>query len=131
MELQLTSVRARKIYLEDKEVETPATTFRFKVGYPREKNIFIVVFNFTLENEEEKYSMETDYEAVFTTDIDIDDDFRESSFPKVNAPAIAFPYLRAFISNITQQAGYNPVVLPSLNFVELAKEMMLAASQED
>ena len=128
MELQLTSVRARKILIEEKAVKSPATTFRFRVGYPLEKNVFSVEFNFTLDNEEEDYSLETNYEAVFTTDEEIDDNFRKSSFPNVNAPAIAFPYFRAFISTITQQAGYNPVVLPSLNFVKLAEEMMLEGS---
>jgi len=129
MELQLTSVRARKILLEEKVVESPATTFRFRIGYPLEKNVFSVEFNFTLDNEEENYCLQTNYEAIFTTDEEIDEDFRNSSFPKVNAPAIAFPYFRAFISTITQQAGYNPAVLPSLNFVKLAEEMLLEGNK--
>ena len=41
---------------------------------------------------------------------------------KANAPAIAFPYVRVFISNITLNAGYNPIVLPSFNFIKLAEE---------
>ena len=66
--------------------------------------------------------MDIEYEAIFGTDEEITDDFKKSSFPKVNAPAIAFPYLRAFVSVITQQAGYNTVVLPSFNFVKMAKD---------
>ena len=50
----------------------------------------------------------------------ITEDFKLSSFPKINAPAIAFPYLRAFVSNLTLQSGLEPVILPSINFVQLA-----------
>ena len=41
--------------------------------------------------------------------------------PAINAPAIAFPYLRSFLSILTMQAGYPPVMIPSVNFVEFAK----------
>ena len=58
---------------------------------------------------------------TFGLDEDITEEFKVSDFPKINAPAIAFPYLRAFISNVTLQSGFNPVMLPSINFVEFAK----------
>lgn len=50
----------------------------------------------------------------------ITEEFKLSSFPKVNAPAIAFPYLRAFVSTLTLQAGLKTVILPSINFIRLA-----------
>lgn len=34
-----------------------------------------------------------------------------------NAPAILFPYARAFLSSVTAQAGIPPLLLPTLNFV--------------
>lgn len=58
---------------------------------------------------------------TFELDEDITEEFKVSDFPKINAPAIAFPYLRAFISNVTLQSGFNPVMLPSINFVEFAR----------
>lgn len=62
--------------------------------------------------------------AIFYFKIDepISEKFKLSDFPKVNSPAIAFPYLRTFISNLTLNSGYDPVILPSINFVKLAKE---------
>ncbi|WP_222708016.1 protein-export chaperone SecB [Algibacter pacificus] len=59
---------------------------------------------------------------MFKLDKDISEEFKLSDFPKINAPAIAFPYLRAYISNLTLQSGFEPVMLPSINFVNLAKE---------
>ena len=58
---------------------------------------------------------------TFKLDEEITEDFKLSDFPKINAPAIAFPYLRAYISNLTLQSGVEPVILPSINFVKLAE----------
>lgn len=58
--------------------------------------------------------------AHFNTDVDIDKKFLNSSFAKINAPAIAYPYIRSYISNLTLNSGLNPVMLPSINFVKLA-----------
>ncbi len=58
---------------------------------------------------------------IFEIDDDITEEFKVSDFPKINAPAIAFPFLRALVSNITLQSGLRPVMLPSINFVEFAK----------
>lgn len=40
-------------------------------------------------------------------------------FAKANAPAIVFPTLRAWVSNITLSAGYPPIMLPLINFQKL------------
>lgn len=80
--------------------------------------MFVVGIKVDLSNDAYDLNVEMRYE--FTTDEDITEDFMMSSFPRVNAPAIAFPYLRAFISNLTLQAGFEPAILPSVNFVKLA-----------
>jgi preprotein translocase subunit SecB len=38
-----------------------------------------------------------------------------------NSIAIAYPYLRAFITNLTIQAGQKPIIMPLLNLSELEK----------
>lgn len=38
---------------------------------------------------------------------------------KRNAPAIVFPYIRATISSISQQLGFNSVILPTYNFTKI------------
>ena len=47
----------------------------------------------------------------------------EHTFTKVNAPAILYPYVRAFISNFTLSSGIGAVVLPPLNFMEQAQSV--------
>lgn len=44
----------------------------------------------------------------------------ESQYFTINAPAIAFPYLRAYISTLTTLSGIPPVTLPTLNLSGLA-----------
>ena len=80
-----------------------------------ENNTFGVAFKLNINDR----SFDLIIEAFFNFEI-VTEDFKLSSFPKINAPAIAFPYLRAFVSNLTLQSGLEPVILPSINFVQLA-----------
>lgn len=41
----------------------------------------------------------------------------------VNAPAILFPYIRAYLSTLTTLSGLKPVVLPSMNLLNLASDL--------
>ncbi len=40
---------------------------------------------------------------------------------EVNGTAILFPYLRALISNITSSAGVHPLVIPTINIVNMIR----------
>ena len=46
-----------------------------------------------------------------------------SDFLFVNAPALLFPYLRAYISTLSTLSGINPVVLPTLNLISLKDDL--------
>lgn len=85
-----------------------------------EKKSFGVGFNLEVKDSDFDLSIETLF--MFILDEEITEEFKLSDFPKINAPAIAFPYLRALVSNLTLQSGFDPVMLPSINFVKLAEE---------
>lgn len=94
------------------------------VGFPDDENDF-THFVVTFDSEfqiKEGFIVKIKHQSIFKTDKSIDDDFRNSNFPKVNAPAIAFPFFRAFVATFLVNAGYEPIVLPSINFVELNKK---------
>ncbi len=38
------------------------------------------------------------------------------NYKNISAPSIVYPYIRAFLSNLTLQAGLNPINLPPINF---------------
>lgn len=50
-------------------------------------------------------------------------DEKLGNFLYLNAPAIMFPYLRAYISSITALSGINPITLPTLNLSSLKNEL--------
>jgi preprotein translocase subunit SecB len=38
------------------------------------------------------------------------------NFLFISAPTIIYPYIRAFVSNLTIQSGMNPIFIPTINF---------------
>lgn len=94
--------------------------FSTKVDFEPER--FFVTFDLSLVTENGK-ALNVVYKSEFKTDCEIGEAFEASDFPYVNAPAIAYPYLRAFVSNLTLNSGYSPVMLPSVNFVALKDQI--------
>lgn len=89
-------------------------------------NSFVKVFNLDVSviniEKSELVKIKVEYHTFFETSSEITTEFMQSDFVKVSAPAIGFPYLRAFISTFTLQAGLQPVILPSINFIQFNKE---------
>jgi len=44
------------------------------------------------------------------------------SFGEINGPAIIFPFIREHLANVSMKAGIEPILLPPINFVQLAKD---------
>lgn len=123
MNIQLVSTRAVYVSLTPSEEKSERNNFNFdyQVEFPESSNnSFLVIIKSLLE--ETEYSFETIYLAEFTTDVDLNDDFKKSEFPYVNAPAIAYPFFRAFIGSTLLNCGLEPIYLPSVNFVSLYKK---------
>ena len=106
------------------EPELLLTSLEVAVRIPSDEQVRSFAINFTvdatLENIESA-SVKCDYWAFFETDQVLTQEFLESHFTSINAPAIAYPYLRSFITNILVNAGYPALYLPTVNFVEMAK----------
>lgn len=45
------------------------------------------------------------------------------SYFYLNAPAILFPYIRAYIASLTALSGFNPITLPTLNLESLKEKL--------
>src|SRR5690606_31083096 len=98
----------------------------YQAVFPEDdKNIFFIHFNIAISKTDEDHSdfgnLEIDFLARFSHKTEITEKFKESHFPKVNAPAIAYPFLRAFVSNLFVNAGYDSVLLPTYNFTKSVK----------
>lgn len=84
---------------------------------------FKVDLTFDSEEHDEIYVLTVEYHVVFECSTNVNEGFLESDFAKISAPAIGFPYLRAFISTFSIQAGIPPIILPSINFIQFSKEL--------
>ncbi len=81
---------------------------------------FVISFNFSLTSGH-NFKVDFVHNFHFECDEDITEDFLKSHYTSVNAPAIAYPYVRAFVATLLLNAGLESVLLPAINFVEHAK----------
>ncbi|WP_447877590.1 protein-export chaperone SecB [Serratia fonticola] len=101
----------------DKPEET--LSFGFKPEFlENEFRSYDIVFNMEFKHREGA-AFHVLYRSKFTTDTDITPSFKTSPFIFVNSPAIAYPFLRAYIANIMLLSGYDPIMLPTVNFQKL------------
>lgn len=110
---------------EGKSFEKPLfQVFEVTARYSEEDSkSFVIVFNLEINLPElGDQSLQLEFWAFFEADQDIDDEFRNSHFPKVNAPAIAYPYLRSFVTTFLVNAGYSPLYLPTVNFSAISAQ---------
>lgn len=123
MNIQLTNTKVVSLDFDTSDAfEEDSFSLSFVNGYTEDESlIFLVNFEIKIESEN-GYKIALNYQAEFLADEKINDGFKESDFPIVNAPAIAYPYMRSFVGNLTLQSGYNPVILPTVNFQALAKK---------
>lgn len=78
-----------------------------------------LVLIITIKNERVNIEVET---IGFFDITNPDDDFIEN-FLYINAPAIIFPYIRAYISTLTTLSGRKAVILPTLNMTDIGEEL--------
>ena len=125
MNLQLISTRVDKLELLETSnftEEPDGFGFKFANAYSEEcSDTFQVIFEMELQISE-GHQLSLKYTATFQLSETITDKFMESPFPRVNAPAIAYPFLRSFIGTFLLNAGYDPIMLPSVNFAAIDKQ---------
>ena len=131
MQFRLLKTLVRTLRCEELEADQETIEdLRFSPVYqenrPRE---FGVLFDLKLPLEATT-QLVISYLAVFETTDDITDEFKNSHFPKVNAAAVAYPYLRAFVSQFSVLAGFELHTLPIRNFVKASAPATAAPKQE-
>ncbi|MFT6927578.1 MAG: preprotein translocase subunit SecB [Psychromonas sp.] len=116
MQIQLLNTMVDKFEFSRAQVEDEDFQLEFAPAFNEEEvDSFIVRFKVEFKSTQ-NYQFVLNYVAEFKTNEIVKDEFKKSQFPAVNAPAIAFPFLRSFISMFTLNAGFDAVILPSINF---------------
>ena len=85
------------------------------------QEMFGVLFDVELVQPEE-FKLQMKFVAWFESPEPLTKEDVNSAFARINAPAIAFPYLRSFVSLLTLNSGLRPAILSTVNFIEMHKE---------
>lgn len=81
-----------------------------------EENIFKLMFDVNIKDANKSLNIDINAEGFFEFDKELNDS-EKSSFFNINAPAILFPYIRAYITTLTSLSGITPIILPTINLV--------------
>lgn len=131
MNISLNSTKALKIDLEplinEEELDiNEEDDFDFRLDFSAHrpdneevKDSFAIAFKAMVIDPSESVQCSVIFLAQFKTNEDFEDDFLKSKFALINAPAIGYPFLRAFIATTLVNAGYSAIMLPTINFVKL------------
>lgn len=93
---------------------------KFNVNFERTESVsdeeHKMRLNLSTKIDDENKAMHIEIKAsgIFEFDNDISDAERNTFF-RTSAPAILFPYIRAYVGTLSSLSGIRPVILPTLN----------------
>lgn len=91
-------------------------------GFLDKKNsTFKLLLDIIISEKNNELNIEVSSEWTFSYN-DLNDESL-NNFLYLNAPAILFPYLRAYITSLTALSGVSPIVLPTLNLSGLKNDL--------
>ncbi len=109
-------------FKQEKKESISKTTLNYEIVYSeKNKNQFHILFHLKIIKQN-LYNVNIDYLSTFQSSDIIDENYLNGNFAKINAPAIAFPFLRSFVSFLILTAGFQPLILKSVNFTKFEKE---------
>ena len=107
---------------ENSNFENLKISFAVSGLVKRVENLFILNLSVKIKNNESNLKIEVDTIANFLFEkVENIDDI--SSFFYNNSSAILFPYIRAYISTLTNLSGNSSITLPTMNLTNLADEL--------
>lgn len=110
--------------------EIHGTTFDFEKHFSdSEKTNFAITFSLNINTPD--CHLDLVFASFFIAEDDIEEKDYESQFYTVNAPAIAYPFLRAYVANLFISSGFPTVMLPTINFVKLAEDKLINLEGEN
>lgn len=83
------------------------------------KKTFLLTLRVLIRDEEKNLDFSMVIKGFFEYEVDKIQDLLP--YISTNAPAILFPYVRAYISNITALGGMPPIILPTWNLEGVGK----------
>ena len=78
-------------------------------------NLFRTILIITIVGNDNSFNLQVQSLGNFEIIGSIPNKVREN-YLHISSPSIIYPYLRAYISNVTLQAGMQPIIIPPMNF---------------
>lgn len=82
------------------------------------KQLFRTVFILNIKGKENPFSLQVQALGNFEIQGEIPEEIK-ANYLKISAPSILYPYVRAFISNLTLQTGMPAITIPPMNFATM------------
>ncbi len=79
------------------------------------ENLFRTVFIINITGQNNSFSLQVQAMGNFEILGKIPKNVKDN-YLNISSPSIIYPYVRAYISNITLQSGMNPITIPPMNF---------------
>ena len=121
--LDSSKIRSLNFKVKEGEFKSPVSiTYNLSYGYKynyKEKCINVLL-SLSINEDQLPFVLDIEYEGLFKLNKRAAKRKIEP-FAQINCPAILFPFLRECVADITRRAGFNPLLLPAINFIELAK----------
>lgn len=105
-------------------------SFEPKGMIDKKQNVFQLTLNTLVEDRNKSFSVDITAIANFKYELADDGSIPENYFYH-NAPAILFPYIRAYIANLSALSGIQTILLPTVNMSGLAGELKENTSVSD
>ena len=114
----------------DQEKSVLRAELRCKANYDKDKRLLRIILGVsTGSHAKPSFSLDVEMGAVFMLDSD-PTEAELQSMSYINCPAIVFPYLREFVTEITRRAGIPQVYLPPVNFVNMHRDLIAESNEE-
>lgn len=110
------------------ELQENSNFDNIKIGFKvsglvnQNEKIYFLNLSVSITNEEKDLKIQVDAIGKFKFE-SVEKIENISSFFYTNSSAILFPYIRAYISTLTNLSGNRSIILPTMNLTNLAEEL--------
>ncbi len=113
-----------KFLFDRVEVKEEDKTFEIipSASIDRSKNEFNIAVEVIIKDSDNDFIIKMVGVGIFLFESVEDKNLED--FISLNAPAIIFPYIRAFIANMTAQTGFGTINLPTLNLSSFKEQIL-------
>lgn len=116
-------VRESHIVIKEQGEHKIAVNFTAKGFIFKNLNQFHLELEVDIKEESERFYVHLNTISVFEFPEETTPEQYKSSFFTLNAPAIAFPYIRAYITNLTAQSSLFTITLPTYNLTAMGEQL--------